>query len=300
MQIRGEESILRKMKLLRGVFFVGLFLFSVSLCFSQDKLKVVIFSLSNISYSDMEDASLPLFNYLLNNGALGLMNTRCARGLNLGSSYLTMGASARAHAGKESGEGFNAAGVYHNTKVSDLYQRRTGKVLEKDEVVQINLEKIKKGNSTLDYFILLGALGEAIKERGFSAAVIGNSDTDEFHREIISLVADNNGRVRYGEVSKDILVKDMNYPFGVKCDLKKMFNKFLQFKKKAEIVVIEFGDVYRWEEYRDFLDKDIEKEQKKRALQNADILLNYILKNVGPASFLLICPLPSAKKDNVL
>lgn len=288
------------MKLLRVVGFVGLFLFSASICFSQDKLKVVIFSLSNISYQDIEDANLPSFNYLLQNGALGLMNTRCARGLNLGSSYLTMGASARAYAGKESGEGFNAAGVYHNTKVSDIYQRRTGRLSEKDEVVQINFEKIKKGNSTLDYFILPGALGEAIKERGFSAAVIGNSDTDEFHREIVALIADNNGRVKYGEVSKDILAKDINYPFGVKCDIEKMFNNFLQFKKKADVVVMEFGDVYRWEKYRDFFTKDIEKIQKKKILQNADILLGYILKNIGNASFLLICPLPSAKKDNGL
>lgn len=282
----------------RVVISIGFFLISPLFCFGEskkdDKLKVVVFFLSNISFAELEKANTPAINYLLHRGALGLMNTRCARGTNLASSYLTLGASSRAIAKEDASLAFNYREIFNNLKISDIYQRRTGNIPQEDNVIHINFEKIKKQNSKLGYFVFPGALGTLLLQNNLSSAVLGNSDTNELHREVVCFIADENGIIKKGDVGKDVMIKDVSSPYGIRCSPEKIFNKFLHLKKQVDVIVIDFGDMFRLFSESEFISKNIEEKQKISIFKNADWLIENILKNIdNNVSFLLISPLPA-------
>lgn len=280
--------------------FIGIFLTFSYVCFGEnkkeDKLKVVVFFLNNISFKELEHANVPTINYLLRNGALGLMNTRCAKGTNLPSLYLTLGASSRATAGEDALLAFNAEESFNNVKVVEIYQRRTGKIPQKDNIIHLGFEKLKKQNSKLGYTVFSGALGKLIRDNNLSSAVLGNSDTDRLHREVVCFIADEHGIVARGDVGKNILIKDVNSPYGIRCDTEKMFNKFLKFKKLSDVIVIDFGDMYRLTSENEFISKDRKEEQKRNILKNADGLIGNILKNINNDVSFLFISFPSTDK----
>ena len=272
---------------------------------SSKEPKVVILIINNINWEDLSCASAPGLNYLIENGSLGLMNTRTARPLRTGSAYLTIGSSSRAYAGKEAGEAFGAEKTYEGSKVSQVYLRRTGKKLLPSQIANPNIAQIIKENQDADYEVKVGALGQALKEAGLSTAALGNADTkDEFHREIVSIVMDEEGRVDSGEVGKRLLVKDEESPFGVRTDTKRLLLEFEKVKDKS-LIAIELGDTFRVDEYSKKVTEAQLTTLRRRALLNADKIISELLKRIDLSRTLLLiitpCPTLAAKeKKNTL
>lgn len=262
----------------------------------SDKRKVIIFSLNSINWEDLKEANLKTFNFLFEKASLGIINTR-SKNISLGSAYLPIGTSSRGIGIEETQFAFNYGEKYLDEKSQEVFLRRTGKNLKKENVFNPNIVKIIKENEISEYTIKVGVLGELLHKNNLKTSVFGNADTDEIHREIVSAFMDEKGTVDYGDISSGILIKDNSFPYGIKIDYKKMLLEFKKLKNKADLFAFELGDTYRLDEYREFLKDEIFIFRKKEILCEIDEFLNNILKEIDLSSTLLIILTPYPKKE---
>lgn len=278
------------------LFLILTILFFLENSTYSENRKVILISLNCIRFEDLNVENLKNFNFLFKKGATGIMNVR-GRKMDMGSAYLSIGSSCRAIGIKETQFAFNWGEDYFEGKTQDVFLRRTGINLKKENVFNPNILKIKKENEIPDYTINIGLLGSLLHKNKLKTSVFGNCDTEELHREIVCLVMDENGIVDYGDVSRNILKKDKFSPYGVKTDYQKIFLKFKNLKNSADLFLFEIGDTYRLAEYKDFLSEEIFNSKKKETLKEIDNFLGKIIKEMRDFSFLLIVFTPYPGKE---
>lgn len=278
----------------RKIFFLFLFiLIFYSNIYAQRK--VILLVINNISLQDISDVSLKCFDYLLKRGSVGLMNTRTKKSINSFSAYLTVGTGSRSYADEKGGECFNTEEFYENSQVKYVYFRRTGYLPPKNSIVNINISTLIKDNSFFDYEVKIGFLGKILRENNISTAVLGNADTnEEFHREIVNIAMDEKGVIDKGLISKEILVKDKFSPYGFRTNYNLLWEKFNEFYKNSDFIVIETGDTLRINEYSKFISEEVEERFRKSVLETIDKFISKLLNKLNEDNLLIIIsPSPS-------
>ncbi|SHH06953.1 hypothetical protein [Tepidibacter thalassicus] len=247
--------------------------FISNISFSQNKGKVILININRTSISDLKEID-SLNKEMDKRGYIGLMNIRGSNGTSDIKSYATIGSGTRAYLSKGDID-FRTI----NEENDYIYLRRTG--IKGKHINNLNINKLKNDNLKGEYGAFLGALGYEFKNNNLSLAVLGNADTDEQnHREICLIAMDDNGQIEKGNID-DLNIKDDLMPFGIKTDYKKLLGETKKYYKNSDLLIVELGDTYRLDLYKENLNKQTYNKLKQDINKNISGYLNEIFKMVN-------------------
>jgi len=234
--------------------------------------KVVFILMDNVTWEDIIAANDPILNDLVKNSSIGLLNNRGFKMPSRPRNALSVGSGLRAEGSAASFEEYNATEPYGDELAMDAYALRTGKKASKHQVVELGIASIVKDNENGLQEFIPGLLASTLKQAGRSTAVIGNSDTsldyepESCNREAVAIAMDNNGLVEYGDVGKDLLLRDKEYPFGIRTNYTKLKQRYEEFYNKADFIVVDLGDTTRADLYSRYAFKNQASRHKNRAI----------------------------------
>ncbi len=123
-----------------------------------------------------------------------------------------------------------------------LMNVRTDKGIES----QYTYQAFGAGSRGEEYGAIPGLLGQTLKDYNLKAALYGNTDYGiEENREAVTIIMDENGQIDYGDISKDMLLQDLDFPGGWRTDYRQLSQAFRQGYAEYEVIVLEVGDIAR-------------------------------------------------------
>ena len=285
----------------------------VSATADQEK-HFIFFVVDQVGLNNLNDPDLLNFKQVIEQGAIGLMNTSTGGAQTVNNSFITIGSSSRALGGSAASQAFNAedeVSEVSDEKVINIYLRRNNDLkISSDNIISLTVEQFKRLNENMRYTVEVGALGEALHQAGIKTCVIGNSDRPAednifpkyiFGRQAVTMLMDSRGIVDCGDISEATNLADYTAPFGIRANEEEILRLFNQFYDHSQVLLINFGDTYRADIYASVLGKENAEEQRKAALLRADYLLGQILQKIDldKDCLAVVVPTPSItnKKD---
>ncbi len=259
--------------------------------------KVIMFIMDNINYDDITNYGGNNLQFLVQNGALGLMNVNSGgsfRGVN---SYATIGAGNYAVSSPYSNYSGGYSDLLGNETINTVYLRNTGKNMYPENIAYTEIINMIRENQKLDRPIKVGLLGSLLNEGGFKTALIGNESTTferiKAHAALITM--NDEGITNFGNVSNNLLKKDPMSPYGIKTDYNALFDAYTDVKDKADLIVIQSGDTSRLDSYKYYSD-EMYVEAKDNIFKDVDIFLGNLIKTIDEDSILLfVVPFPPSE-----
>ncbi|WP_128739170.1 hypothetical protein [Desulfocucumis palustris] len=269
--------------------------------------RFIIVVLDQIGLEDLSDPSLKNINYLIENGAVALMNNRTGGASIADNTFTTVGAGSRAVGYPAAAQAFNAGDKINSHNVEDIYLRRNEEHnLTPHNILNLNTDQLKTLNSNRHYNVHIGATGDLLNSAGISTAVLGNSDMPPedssfpgyiYGRQAVSLLMDGRGVVDYGDISGDLLMADKSAPFGVRTDEKRLLSRFTENYGRCKVIIIDFGDTTRAAVYTGKSNEIISNRHTSAALKRADDFIGRVLRQIDLKRDCLavLAPTPSQK-----
>ncbi len=268
---------------------------------SEIEKRVVLLAVDRLSFNDLiiKGSQFEHINHLVEYGSLGLMNTRTGGAINTENAYATLGAGTRALGGRSASLGFNLLEKYQQELVRDIHYRRYGSFLEGEEtVVFLGLSEVINRNKVKNHKVVPGALGEKLFQADKRVAILGNSDTNLPRRFAPLMLTNFAGKAGEGLVSSDILLKDTQFPFGHRLNREKIVLLFQKYFKKNHVILIEWGDFYRLDEYSFNLTPERYKELLSSKFEHLNDFLGEIAVNLNTDGTLFILFSPSPPRHD--
>ncbi|HSH35682.1 hypothetical protein [Schnuerera sp.] len=279
-------------------FFVVLFIlfFILEIGYSNDNFNadhnVYIVVANKLTLSDIDKMSN--FKMLIEDGNFGLMNVRGISSYRGAGSFATINASNKTSANNESSQ-------FHNldNKLKEIYENRAGKLDKEYEIANMQIGRLHNQNENNRYSPFIGALGHMLHKGGHKTAVYGNSDTDmQFIRTSALIPMDSKGLIDYGNID-DILIEDLDYPYGIKTDYDKILDEIWDIKSKASLIVVDTGDLNRLNSYNNFLSDDKLHQKRNMILQDIDTFIGDLVNIIGKDKSLLMIFSPNSGEERI-
>lgn len=250
--------------------------------------RVILITLDKITYKDLLSFSGPFLSSLLEKSGVALMNVNTAGG-GTESSYLTIGSGARLTANWTARRAFNRNESWQGEGAEALYRRHSGSsAAPPGDVLHLYNGVLRRLNEQLPYPAMVGALGEALSRSGRGVAVLGNADGDNPNRQIVTIAMNNEGAVAYGDVGTSLLRENELAPFGKECDSLAYLKAFGPLWEKASLIVVEWGDTSRINDYLAHLPFERRAELLRASLDELDKFLLGIQPYLSQGTKLLL------------
>lgn len=267
--------------------------------------RVLVISLPYTTWSDLEGPDLPNIDRLLARSSIASLTTRTTSPTDLIDGYVTVGAGTRATGGTvpTDGAAFGVDEMFGRDRAGDVYERQTGNDAPRNGIVHLGLGEIQKTNEEENLDALVGALGHALHEAGFSRAVIANADGGsrfstfpEYQRLAVAALMGPSGQVPAGRVDAELLTDDPEFPFGRRLDVAEVGIAFADVWDDQSVVLVEASDVVRATRYAPFAIQGQRRFLYKEALRASDLLVGRLLEEVDPTrdAVVVVSPGPSA------
>ena len=268
-----------------SIFIVQTFLNSFSYAqTNENKGKLIFVTMNRLNIEDFE-ALDSIGNQA--NGYIGLMNIRGAKGTNDASSYASIGWGKKSYVLNKDLTFFDNA----NLAKSEQYEFVTDK--EAFKIANLNINTLIQTNEESDYGSVPGNLGKISKEKDLIISVIGNSDKEDPLLLSGPLAMDESGRIKSGNID-DINRIDYSAPFGISTNYEKVSSSFLNAYDISDIIVLELGDSYRLDEYKNMMSLESYSNYKGNMMIKMDNLLKEIKLNLNNEDIMIVAsPFPS-------
>lgn len=258
---------------------------------SGGERRLLMLVVDRLSYRDLRQKAGPALQSLLDGTALSLMNVRAGRA-GSESGYLSLGAGARAAAGLEGGRAFRRNEIVEGYPAAALYQRYSGRP-PAGELFHLHALTLQERNQTLGYPVAVGYLGELLAGAGLRAAVVGHADTDAPGRSAVMIAMDRAGQVALGANGFNVVVDDPLYPYGKRTDPERFTAAALSYLQEAHLVVADYGDLARLDQYWAQLSPERREELFTAAMASLDRIIEDLLLLCGDeVAFMLVVPSP--------
>jgi hypothetical protein len=248
--------------------------------------KVLVLSMPTLAWGDLYKGRTPNLDRLLSGSAVAALSVRdVVRTTNPGDGYAAFSAGTRARGVDTSGEVLEPDEDFFGVPAGEVFRRNTG-AEPGGGVVSLAQPEILRRNHRLHFDAEVGALGQALEDAGVPRAVIANADgrfalgSPTFDREGGSALADEDGVVPAGSVSRDLIVEDPLSPFGVHYDQPEVLHAFDVVWDHGGVVMVEGSDLARADRYRDMATPDQQARLRNDALVSTDQLVGQLLKRV--------------------
>ena len=280
------------------ILFLMLF-FTPSSAYALEPGKLILISLDGLSFNDIKELQqYPNLKKLMVEGSQALMNNNTGGSQDSINGYLTIGSGAHLR-GNETGRlAFNYGEYYDEQNGFALYRSFMGKKPDSQAVANLGAVEAERESSSLRYPFKIGLLGDELKKHGLNVLVIGNADTDkEYRREITLLTMDKIGITPLGLVNREVLKNDPDFPGGMRSDYSKIYNYLKENWSKADLMVIETGDMARLDYFQTLIfDREINRQKKKVFKEFDDFLGQILLKlNQENDAVIIFTPYPGYK-----
>ena len=286
------------MKLNRIYLMIFIVLFPI-FCIGQsshadeiDDANVYIVVVNKLTLSDIDN--MENIKNLVQDGSIGLMNTRGMSGYKGEESFATINASTKTYANRDSSQ-------FHdlNYEYGKVYESRMGTLYKGYNIGNIQMGRLYNQNKDNDYSPYIGALGDSLHDLGLKTAVFGNSDIEgEAIRMSPLILMDSKGLIDYGNL-EDILVRDLNYPYGIRTDYDKILNEMSDIKSRASVILVDTGDLSRLNSYGNFLPDDIFSRKRNLILNSIDGFIKSLVETLNKEKSLLMIISPNSGDERV-
>ncbi|QUH26684.1 hypothetical protein [Serpentinicella alkaliphila] len=267
---------------------------SILLSFKLDSYainnKFILVLVNRTHFDDI--ANLPNIRALIDNGSIGLMNTRGPGAQHETKSYATIGWGVRAEADSTSS-------IFH--KVNDenklIYERRTGNVIG-EGIINLDINSLIDLNKEGEYGATPGILGDLLDKEGLKSVLIGNSNTDATDYNPAGLILMNNkGYITYGEID-NVIEKDPLSSFGIRTNYEEVLKIFKSYYESSDLIVIETGDINRLEKYKENLNNVMYLYHKSKILNEVDSFIGNLVNEIDfkKSQLMIITPFPAEEK----
>lgn len=298
MLLRPMPKKFGKLTLLLFFFFFT----SMTLAEGSPRGKVVVFCLDGVDSRALFTSRLSNFHYLINKGSIGLLSNQGYRGTDSFRGYLTLGTGNRAPLSTYVAQAYETEEENYPFSPKNVYKLQNGRSPGKSEAVHLGLNLINREFEEPLHPLRVGALGTELRRRGLRTAVIGNSDLgiipdpQDTFRFAPAIAMDSNGLIDKAAISKKILEADSRFPYGVRINNQAVLSWFRSFYKQSDFLVIEYGDTFRLNRYKDFLSEERKQVLLNEVLLRADELVGKLLKQLDPRRDLFIVVAPSTEE----
>jgi hypothetical protein len=251
--------------------------------------KVVLVFIDRVGLSDLNGANTPNLDSLIHSGGIGLMTTNTGGSRSQRDAYLTMGAGTRVIGSDKSPLGYEVEEKYQSAAAGDYYKQISGVIPPPNAVVNLGYAQAIRNNLNRSYSVTIGALGKALREAGYTTAVIGSCDTPlEAKRYLVSFLMDDQGIVPYGFVNKGYLTEDNGRPFGVKTDYDVLSHQVDKLWNNADVIAIQLGDTSRAEDFRYEAADAMNEWYKQIAIEESDLFIGSLMDKMDFSRDLLL------------
>jgi hypothetical protein len=250
--------------------------------------RVLVVAYPSTRWADVEEHRPPVLSALLERSALGSMSVRTiGPATPPGRAYATIGAGNRATAEESTaGQAYPPPAAVEGDAAVQVFERRCGCPSAGASVLHLAMPRLNRANERLLYGTEPGALGEALREAGIGAAVVGNADIavsavgQDVHREVALAGVDGLGRVPFGSVGPQLVVKDPDAPFGVRSDPDAVATSVEAAWERAGVVILEMSDLERVERHAELATPRATELARAEALATADGILERALEAI--------------------
>lgn len=254
--------------------------------------KVVLVLVNGLRLSDISEQGTPNLWQMAESGAIGVMNHHTAGAKNDLNSYLTLGAGAKAGVTPPVGtvDAYEAleSAPGHGLHITgrQLYVRNMG--VEPDgRIVLPQLPTVKKQDDSKRFSSRPGLLGDVVKKLGGETAVLGNADLgDSPHRPAVLIAMNSWGIVDRGDLQAGVK-RDLTRPYGLSTDPKALYQRYEKVRD-ANLIVIETGDMTRWQHLYPLMELSQQIHAYQESLQAADQLVGMLLPEVNADTMLAV------------
>jgi hypothetical protein len=289
-----------------AVFFAILFLFTA---FSQEvgaapDKKVILVIMDYLTLEDIREAPMPSLKQMIREGGLSLVNTNTAGGRVRSHSMVTIGAGRVALGSNDSGLAFLADEDYQNNKAGEIFYRRTGQKVRRENMVHLGIAGIQKNNRDNPSAGEPGLLGETLHQAGLKTALIGEADGrsdggSEYGRQAATIAMDRMGVVDYGFLGED-LIKEREGSLLSESKDYQMLGEYLTLAlQKADLVVVETGDTVRLMNLKDNALDQVYFKSKREILKEIDGFLADLVKRVKDYQALVLVVVPTPSREAI-
>ncbi len=275
--------------------------------------RVLVVSLPNVSWDDLERVELPNLDRFLGSAAVADLAARAApvgtsrRSTLLGDGYIAFGAGTRAigDGGASDGQGFGVDEPFGPDAAGSVFRRRTGTDVQ-DGLVQLAIGSILDRNEDLLLDVEPGRLGSTLDAAGYSRAVIANGDgveptgvPPEYRRQAISALMDERGVVPAGRLDDGLLEENPRAPYGLQYDHDTVVEAFNDVWRPKSVVLVEASDLVRADTYREFTTSDQGDALLEAALRRTDDLFGELLEDVDLQRDAVLVVGPAHARDEI-
>ncbi|WP_077367760.1 hypothetical protein [Anaerosalibacter sp. Marseille-P3206] len=237
---------------------------------------------------------MPNLKKIIEEGSIGLMNTRGLYSYSGPESYLTINSSKKAFTTTEGAEFYNL-----NQNSMKVYERRFGKIYGEFSIANLDLSKIIKHNENNSYKPYIGALGDNLHNANLKTAVFGNADiVDKISRYSSLIPMDSKGLIDFGNV-QDTLIDVNKYPFGFRTDYEKLIEEVNAVKEDASLIVIDTGDLDRLSSYSSELTDEMFEKHRHNIIEKIDGFFGELKRNIDKDNSLLIILSPNRCEERI-
>jgi len=284
------------LKLIAGICLIAFsFACSSLIAFASDcrEGKLLLIAIDRVGWQDIEKADMPNLDSLVKSGSIGLMTTNTAGRLTQRNAYITIGSGARLEGTQKSALGLSVNEKYMGERAGDVFYQITGRVGYEDSLVNLSIAQVKRYNERRPYTVNVGALGEVLRDEGYSIALVGNSDIPQHPRRFLTdMLMDDLGIIPMGIVGEQVLKTDDKRPFGIATDYEEMYEAITRFWDAADLLAVELGDTSRAEEFGVNVSAERLAEHRQTALEESDAFIGRLLKRIDMQNDLVMVIVP--------
>ena len=280
-------------------FFILMIVFSIftnEYSFAEEnkdsKKTVYIVVMNKYTLEDIDN--MPKLKKIIDEGSIGLMNTKGLYGYKGPESFLTINSSKKAYTTDEGAKVYNL-----NENNVEVYERRIAPIEGSYEVGNTNLNKIIESNKENTYVPYIGALGDSLHEDKLKTAIFGNADTiDKVYRPSSLIPMDSRGLIDFGNVDS-VLIADSEAPYGFRTDYDKLIEEIGKVKDESSLIVIETGDLDRLSFYSSELTDEMFEKHRTEILYRIDVFLENLIEGIDKDNSLLIILSPNSGEERI-
>jgi hypothetical protein len=270
--------------------------------------RVLLISLPDVEWSDIQDGKLPNLKRLFAQSAVGALVTNgVTRPSPIGNSYMTLGAGTRAVAtGDTAGQGFGVDEDFGRDRAGRVFRTRTG-TAPGDGLVYMPINNAIEDNESELFGAEVGLLADELRDVGVGRAVVTNGDgTDPstpedrippYRRAAVAALTTSDGKVPGGRVDRGLLERAPEAPFGLRLDPDEVLDAFRASWRDRAVVLVEASDLLRADLAARFASDDQRVEIRARALERTDALVGRLLEEVDPSRDAVMVVGPSSPDE---